>query len=286
MPFIVDDAFYEFAREHRLPDCAVSFLMLAGSWSARNSRSGFVPAVMLADFSSDPDQVKRTLCAAGLLERAEGGGWWITEGNGVTVVNAADAEAMKAKVREGGKERAQRFRDRRKAGRAQAIQAALPETPGPGDGERVTRYAAASSRVTPQIDRSDLSIGVGQSKSDARARESPKLVTAVADAICAKVGYVPTDEQALAVIDAIRERARKAGKRIRSPLAYIPAAVTNEPDLYAGLLDGDPPPVSAIGAKSTADHGERHEYDLDPLTGVCRCSYTKTSPRHNVARAG
>ena len=267
MPLIVDDAFYEFAREHRLPDCAVSFLMLAGSWSARNSRSGFVPATMLADFGSDPDQVKRTLCAAGLLERAEGG-WQISEGYGVTVVDAADIEEKAAQKRAADARRQRKSRANRKAG-----------------AEPVTPMSHVTSRDA-QIDRSNQSIGVGQSESDARARESPELVTAVADAICAKVGYVPTDGQALAVISAIRERARKAGRRIRSPLAYIPAAVANEPDLYAGLLDGDPPPVSSIGATSPADYRERHEYDPDPLTGVCRCTHTKTSPRHNVARAG
>jgi hypothetical protein len=93
VPLIVDDVFYEYSREHSLPDCSVSFLMRAGSWSARNSRSGFVPSSMLASFSDDSDLVTRTLLAAGLIERARGG-VRIAEGRGLAVINAADAEAV------------------------------------------------------------------------------------------------------------------------------------------------------------------------------------------------
>src|SRR5262249_41443611 len=131
MPFIVDDAFEDFAREHKLPDCSVSFLMRAGSWSARTSRSGFVPNSMLADFSSDPGQAVRALLAAKVLRRVKAG-LRIVEGLGLTVVNAKDvhldterekagAEARRAKWR-GDK---QRQRDAEKADRRERIGAGV-----------------------------------------------------------------------------------------------------------------------------------------------------------------
>lgn len=150
----------------------------------------------------------------------------------------------------------------------------------------------------PVIDRSDLdpdfnlrnSVAVNQSKSDARGKpgEDPALVAAVADAISAKTGHVPTDGQALAVIEAVRKRARKAGKPIRNPLRYIPVSVANEPDLYAGLLYGDPPPLEEIlageadGVPPGHSAAEVHEYDPHPyVADICRaCDNPKSSWRH------
>jgi hypothetical protein len=112
-------------------------------------------------------------------------------------------------------------------------------------------------------------------------------VTAVADAICAKVGYVPTDDQALEVIAIIRQRARESGTRIRSALAYIPAAVANEPDLWDGLLLPKPPPMTGpILSAAPSWDPQCHEYEPAQPGGPCRCTYTRSSPRHNVGRAG
>jgi hypothetical protein len=54
-----------------------------------------VPATQFARFTDDPDQVKRTLCAAGFLKRADGG-WQIVTGNGITLTNANDTMAEAA----------------------------------------------------------------------------------------------------------------------------------------------------------------------------------------------
>lgn len=278
MSFIVDDAFYDDPDVCSLPDCSVAFLMLAGPWSARNSRSGFVPSSMLARLSSDPDLVTKTLHAAGLIWLVEGG-VQIATGRGLTVVNAADVAAEAAQVREAARERKRKSRANQNAG---------PQGKVAGVND-VTCDIPARSHVTHQIDRSDQdqSIAAGQSQSDAQAREAPELVTAVADAICAKVGYVPTDEQAREVIAVIRERARKAGKRIRKPLAYIPASVANEPDLWNGLLLPAPPPRAELAPLlRNAWDAELHEYAPAHPGEPCRCGYTKSSPRHNVARAG
>jgi len=129
MPLIVDDEFHVFARERRLPPCALSFLMLAGSWSARESRSGFVPNSMLADFSDDFAQAEGTLCSAGILKRVKAG-VRIIEGRGLTVVNARDVtrdaereEAEAERKREQERARKQRQREREKAERADRMSA-------------------------------------------------------------------------------------------------------------------------------------------------------------------
>lgn len=255
-----------------LPDSAVALLARAGEWSARNREYGFVPADMLARFSSDPVQAAEELLRRGIWRRVKGGYQFAEWGMvGETAEAKEQKEAGLAAKRAYDAERQRKSRENRKTARPEAV--------------------TGMSRVTScdaQIDRSDqdLSIAGGQSKSDAQARENPELVTAVADAICAKVGYVPTDDQALAVIAAIRERARKANRRIRTPLKYIPQSVANEPDLYAGLLDGDPPSLAAILADPPADSdGERHEYEQNRATGACWCDFPKSSWRHNAARA-
>lgn len=277
MPFTIDDSFYDDIGDS-LPDCSVAFLNRAGAWSARTSHSGFVPAQKLPRFSDDPRTAMRALQSAGIAEWVSGG-VQIVEGNGITIVNADDAEAEKVRVREAARYRKRNSREKQKAGRAKKLNAGVKD---------VTRDIPARSHVTPQIDRSDLSQSAGgQSQSDAQARESPELVTAVADAICAKVGYVPTDDQALDVIVAIRQRARESKTRIRSALAYIPAAVANEPDLWDGLLLPKLPPVAEITpVPPDSRNPECHEYEPAYTGGPCWCSYTKSSPRHNVARAG
>jgi hypothetical protein len=117
MPFIVDDEFHVFAREHRLPPCALSFLMLAGPWSARESRSGFVPNSMLADFSDDFAQAEGTLCSAGILKRVKAG-VRIVEGHGLTVVNAKDVSRDTERERAEAEERREAWRLKKQGQRA------------------------------------------------------------------------------------------------------------------------------------------------------------------------
>jgi len=271
VPFTIDDSFYDDIGDS-LPDCSVAFLHRAGAWSARTSHSGFVPAQKLPRFSDDPRTAMRALQSAGIAEWVSGG-VQIHEGNGITIVNADESEAEAKRIRDAARERKRNSRAKQR----EKLNASVND---------VTCDIPARSHVTPQIDRSDLdqsSSGVGHV--NARARESPELVTAVADAICAKVGYVPTDDQVLDVIAIIRERARKAGNRIRSALAYIPAAIANEPDLWDGLLLPKPPPKTELALSAPSWDPERHEYEPAYDGGPCRCSYTKSSPRHNVARA-
>lgn len=132
MPLIIDDSFYDFARENRLPDCSVSFLMRAGSWSARASRSGYVPNSMLADFSSDPDQAVRALLAAKVLRRVKAG-VRIAEGIGLTVLNARDVSRDIEREKAEGEERRAAWRAKKqgqraaaKAGRHERIAAGVP----------------------------------------------------------------------------------------------------------------------------------------------------------------
>jgi hypothetical protein len=127
MPLIVEDDFYEIVREFAIPDRSVSSVTQAGSWSARNSRSGFVPSRVLADFTDDPDRDMGPWIAAGTVKRAKGG-MRIIAGHGLTVINAADVEAKTAKTRASNNERKQRSRERLRAGQAARIQGALPVT--------------------------------------------------------------------------------------------------------------------------------------------------------------
>jgi hypothetical protein len=165
MPLIIGDEFQAFARERRLPPCALSFLMLAGSWSARESRSGFVPNSMLADFSDDFAQAEGTLCSAGILKRVKAG-VRIVEGHGVTVVNAKDVtrdaereEAEAARKRELERTRKQRQREKEKAEREAPISAGVP----PVSRETSTDVPPEKTRKRkkPQVSASDVPRDIG-----------------------------------------------------------------------------------------------------------------------------
>jgi hypothetical protein len=300
--FSPDDAFSlnDHPKTWNLPDSAVALLHRAGEWSARNAHYGHVPASMLARFSSDPVRAAGELVRRGLWQRVKGGYQFcdwdrIGETEGRARARNAGAAAERSVKSAGGKLGNHERWHVRKGRRAPGC--GFCEAAGPVENPPVKTDIAGAIGVrsdsdpgaTP-IDRSDLdldqSVQGGQAKSDARARESPELVTAVADAICAKVGYVPTDAQALAVIAAIRARAAKAGRRIRNALKYIPQSVANEPDLYAGLLDGDPPPLAALTGKAPPGPDVPHEYQPVPGGGPCLCGYMRSSPRHDVARTG
>ena len=172
MPFTLNDSFDDFAREHRLPDCAVSYLSRAGAWSARTSKSGFVPSTMHAEFSCDTDQAVRALLAAGALRRVKAG-VRIAESGHWTLVNARDVtrdaereEAGAERRRELERARKQRQRDRERAGREERMSAGVtPMSHVTGadvtqkktgkrkkpqvSGNDVTRDISVTSRVTP-----------------------------------------------------------------------------------------------------------------------------------------
>src|ERR1019366_8801399 len=127
-PFTYDDAFFDDLGAS-LPDCSAAFLNRACAWTARNSKSGFVPSSQLARLSDDPDLVTRTLHAAGIMNRVKGG-WRIAEGKGITIVNASDvaeqvtrdnADAERKRI--GARERKRRQRDAAKAERREKIAA-------------------------------------------------------------------------------------------------------------------------------------------------------------------
>jgi hypothetical protein len=321
MPLIVEDDYYEIIREFTIPDRSVSSMTQAGSWSARNSRSGFVPSTVLADITDDPDRDAGPWIAAGVVKRAKGGVRFIG-GRGMTVVNAADVEAKTARTRAANNERKQRSRERLRAEQAGKIHAALPVTdvtpkshPKSADvtggkaGKQkksqvsapgVTRDIGVTSRVTPGPSRAgarqddfdlDPREGVSQSRSDARESDAddPELVTVVANAICAEASFLPGDDQARAVIRIFEDRARKAGTVIRSKPAYYAKVVVNEPDLWNGVLLPKPPPAAAESAPwaspaLTAWDPEHHEFDPPDRGIVCRCGSTENSPRHYRAR--
>jgi 5-methylcytosine-specific restriction endonuclease McrA len=84
MPFTMNDDFFD-GPGGSLPDCSVAFLNRVSLWSARHPEFGFVPSYALARFSSDSDQIVRTLLSVGIAERAKRGGIRIVEGCGITV---------------------------------------------------------------------------------------------------------------------------------------------------------------------------------------------------------
>lgn len=303
MPVTFDDDFYETIREFAIPPSSVSYVMQVSLWSARNSRSGFAPATVRADFTDDPDRDEGPLFAAGIVRRARKGGIQIVEGRGVTIVNASDAEAKRAKARESGRERAQRHRDKQKAGLGDAIRKALPVTPAsrgePGSvtptkrvtgrkpqvsGASVTRYAGTSSRVTPPSDRSDLDqSSSGVSQVNARACADPAVIAAVIKTVAGRIDRIITAEGALAAIGRAIARP-KTPKRIFDPEKYLTAVFENEEDLYAELLCPPAAALEAALAEPDPDRPdtERHPYVEDPRTGACKCDKPKFNWRHEL----
>lgn len=322
MPLIVDDAFYEYAREHSLPDCSVSFLVLAGSWSARNSRSGFVPSSMLASFSDDPDLVTRTLCAGGFVRRVRGG-VRLAAGRGLTVVNAsdvlrdieqdkADAEQRRAVERE----RKRRYRTAKAAERREdSVPRVPPESRGtstgvppdvppnsPGNPEKpqvkggdvprdIRGTSDGTSRGTPQIDRSDLSpVSRSRSRSkSARTRGPAPGSQEFRLQVIAKFGAVAKAAIGPETADTITADVLGARKHVDNPLLYVLAAIENDPDPKARWLPEQAPPPPEkhavpdwCGECYRAD--DRSVYDDNGrLVGPCpRCS-PKPVPAWEVA---
>jgi hypothetical protein len=71
--FTVDDPVYDDAALWDLPDCAMALLTRAGDWSAHNRKGGFVPATMLARFTSDPKAALRALLDRKIWKRVKDG---------------------------------------------------------------------------------------------------------------------------------------------------------------------------------------------------------------------
>jgi hypothetical protein len=318
VPFIVDDEFHVFARERSLPPCALSFLMLAGSWSARESRSGFVPNSMLADFSDDFAQAERTLSSAGVLKRVKAG-VRIAEGRGLTVVNAKDVhrdterEAAVEKARQekwrGDK---QRQRAAKRAERRELIASGVSgvssaenvdvhrENPAVSgkpqvNGSCVQVDIPKTSTKTPRTtasDYQDQSIGVGVIEVDlvnARPREAPSAgtIALVAAGLSKKRKRVTSEAEARRAIAVWDERAEKAGEVVHDPVKFYPTCIRRERDLEAILAPPANPLWEQLAAEPEPVPGG-HVYVRDQRTGVCghpkpdgeACGMPKSHAKH------
>ncbi len=271
MPLIIGDLFSAFSREHRLPGCAVSFVTNAGSWSALNSRSGFVPSTMLADFTDDPDQAVRTLCAAGVIERARGGVRFAEDCPVVTVVNAADAEQEAAEQRaaedaersakSAGGKRGNHERWHEKQGKfspgCEFCQASAPQKP--AETKRTShsdRIRSVSDSDATPIDRSksdpDLSIvrPEQQPQLDAHARKakpgSPEfrlhVIAAFAEATSERTGTAI--EIGTEIADAIASEVLGGREGVGRRLPYVLAAIKQEKDPLGRWFPGYKPPAA------------------------------------------
>jgi hypothetical protein len=301
MFFTPDDDFDDRPETAALPDCAVALLTRAGSWSARNQQNGFVPAVKLAQFTGDPVQAADALVRCRWWRRAKGG-FQFTDWPGwlrATVVQTAAGEDDTAAIEQ--RRAADRERQRRRREREAAASGQPPRKRGRPAKPQVENMSRDPSRdgITGHVTDLDRSLYqssvAGRSKSDARASaetDEAALVAAVADEICARTGQVVGDDIARAAIAKVRERAHKARTKIHNPCAYIPKAIANEPDLWAGLLLPDPPPLQVILADARdADRPPGydpklvHMFDLSTATGACtKCDRPRASWRHSQAR--
>jgi len=290
VPLIIEDNFCEIVREFAIPPCSVSSVTQAASWSACNSRSGFVPGTMVALFTDDAARDEGPLIAAGIVKRARKGGWQVVPGRGLTVVNASEVaekvtrdKAEAERKREEWNLRKRRQRDGEKAERAGRMAAGVTQKSRGKAADvtrdqmkivkkqqvssgHVTRDIGVTSRVTPPIDRSNQSSsGVGQI--DARAREDAAAIAVAIPALCEATGRDDvTEADALRAIGVIRERAEAAGKKIRGP-GYYRKAILDEDDPYAELLLPPAPPLSERPADPVLP-GKPHAFNPDPTPGV------------------
>ncbi len=322
MPFIVDDEFHVFARERCLPPCALSFLMLAGSWSARESRSGFVPNSMLADFSDDFAQAERTLCSAGILKRVKAG-VRIVEGHGVTVVNAKDVSRDIERERAEAEERRAAWRAKKQGQRAavkarqhERIAAGVPrvsseesadvppENPGnrkkqqvnghvvPGD---ITGTSPGTAKTTAS-DYQDQSVGVksvGVDLINARAREdlSPETLAFVVAEISKKRKQPVSEAEACRAIAEWDRRAEAAGNAIHDPEKFYRTCIRREHDLEAILAPPLPavPPEWLVPVPASGPGAHVFQPDSDPFVDACAypgCGLKRSNARHVKQEVG
>lgn len=148
----------------------------------------------------------------------------------------------------------------------------------------------SDSGATP-IDRSDFDFDLDQSPgvsqvsrssvSNARAHEDPAVIAAVIKAIASKVERIISAAEAERVIAKIRARP-KTPKKIHDPVKYFTVAIENEEDLFAELLC-DPAEVLEAALPEPDPNRpdtERHPYERDPRTGVCKCDRPRSNWRH------
>jgi hypothetical protein len=313
MPFTLNESFDDFAREHRLPDCAVSFLSRAGLWSARASRSGFVPSTMHAEFSSDPDQAVRVLLAAGALRRVKAG-VRIAESHCWTLANAkdvhrdiereeAEAEARRAKWRADK----QRQRDAEKAERRERIDAGVsgmssgtnadvhPENPGNpekpqvnGSGVQVDipRTSTKTAEKTTSDDQDqNQSSGVNQSNARPREAPSPETLAFVVAGISKKLKRIVTKGEACRAAAEWDRRAEAAGDVIRDPVKYYGTCIRRARDLEVIIAPPLPAAPPEWLAPEPAVRPPAHVFvpDGNPFVDACAhpgCGVKRSNARH------
>ncbi len=291
-----------------LPDSAVALLHRAGEWSARNAQYGFVPADMLARFSSDPVQAAEELLRRGLWRRVKGGYQFAEwELLGETAEQAAQREAdadAERTVKSGSGRLGNHERWHVKPGKfspgCEFCRALAPE-----DKTGIAGAIGVRSGATP-IDRSDQDQSVrakskskSRSKSDARASDAddPAIVAGVASAICAEVAFLPNDDQSRAVIAVYEERARKAGTAINDKVAYYAASVAKAakegklaPLLLLPAPAAAPEPAAPVlgppGPEPRVWDPSYHEFSPTVRGAVCRCGSTENSPKHYRKQTG
>jgi hypothetical protein len=310
VPLIIADDFYDNAGAS-LPECSLSLLMPAASWSARNSKSGFVPSWLIAKLSSDPDRSTGPLYAARIARRGKGGGMHIVPGNGITVVNADDAAEQEERIREQGRIRAKRKRDRDKAARAAAeavTRDAGVTSPSPmrdvtqtkGSERKKPQVKAKNvtrdASVTAEIDGShqddqDQSIGVGLINAGARVAPDPAIVTLVAAGCSKKLKRIVSEAEASQAIAEWNRRAEAAGKVIHEPEKFYPTCVKREHNLEAILAPSLPaPPLEWLVPTPASGPGVHvFEADSDPFVDACAypgCGLKEPNVRHVKREAG
>lgn len=304
MPLIIDDSFYD-GIGGSLPDCSVAFLNRAGSWSARNSESGFVPSWALARFSSDLDQAVKPLLSAHLVKRVTGG-IQILQGNGITIVNATDAarEAAEAEAEAAAKRSAKssggkhgnhkRWHEDRGmrvpgCGFCEASGAA-PDTPEKRTSHSDRIRVASESDATP-VDRSksDLSSPVTQKQNRkrpaARAGDSDPApgTQAFRLQVTAKFAAVAKIDISPETADAIASDVLAGKKHVDRRLLYVLTAIGNEKDPVGRWLPGyvRPAPLKAAVPDwcGKCDETDRSIWDeqADSLRWCPDCS-PKTRP--------
>lgn len=312
MPFTLNDSFDDFAREHKLPDCAVSFLSWAGLWSARASKSGFVPSTMHAEFSDDPDRAVRALLAAGAVRRVKAG-VRIAESPCWTLLNAkdvsrdiererAEAEGQRAawRAKKQGQRAAKRAEKRERI--AAGVPGVSPETnadvprENPGDPRKpqvnsghVPGDIAGTSPGTAKTSASDYqdpdqsqSAGVNQIDACAREAPSPETVALVVAGISKKLKRIVTEAEACRAVDVWDRRAEAAGRVIHEPEKFYPTCIGRERRLEAIIAPPPDPLWEQLGAAPEPVPGA-HLFVLDSRTRVCAredCQMPKGHARH------
>lgn len=321
MPFTLNDSFDDFAREHRLPDCAVSYLSRAGTWSARASKSGFVPSTMHAEFSDDPDRAVRALLAAGAVRNVKAG-VRISESPCWTLLNAKDVhqdnerQAAEAEDRrEKWRADKQRQRAERKAGQRERIAAGVPrmstetsadvhrENPGDSkkpqviDGYVQVDIAKTSTRTAKKTasDYQDPSQSSEVNQSNGRAREapSPETVALVSAGISKKLKRPVAEAEACRAIDVWDRRAEASGKVIHEPEKFYPTCIEREREQKLEAILAPPLPAAPaewlVPEPPSGPGVHVFQPDGNPFVDACAhpgCGVKESNARHVKREAG